>query len=89
MGIFASGMIISAVHFPTGVKPGAVPPEIVRGLGLTYLPVQAVLYSVTVLLLIGYRISRASHAKTLTQLAAAADLAAEGEPAGPAGDRPA
>jgi len=85
MGIFASGMIISAVHFPTGAKPGAVPAEIVRGLGLTYLPVQAVLYGVTVLLLIGYRISRASHAETLTRLAAAADLAAEGEPAGPDG----
>lgn len=82
MGIFASGMIISLVHFPAGAKPGQVAPEIVRSLGLTYLPVQAVLYSVTVLLLIGYRISRASHADTLSKLAAAADLAAEGEPAG-------
>ena len=44
------------------------------------MPVQVVLYGTTVLLLIGYRISRASHAETLRKLAAAADLVAEGEP---------
>jgi Na+/melibiose symporter-like transporter len=81
MGIFTSGLIISAIHFPQGAKPGAVSPEIVRALGLTYIPVQAVLYGVTVLLLIGFRITRARHAETLAKLAAAADLAAEGEPA--------
>lgn len=80
MGIFTSGMIISAIHFPKDVAPGQVPPEIVRALGLTYLPVQFVLYGTTVLLLIGYRISRKSHHETLAKLAAAADLAAEGEP---------
>ena len=81
MGIFTAGMIISAIHFPKGVKPGDIPPEIVRSLGLTYVPVQLVLYGITVLLLTGYRISRASHAETLRQLAAAADLVQEGEPA--------
>jgi Na+/melibiose symporter-like transporter len=81
MGIFTSGMIISAIHFPKGVKPGEVSPAVVRALGLTYLPVQFVLYGLTVLLLIGFRISRRSHADTLRKLAAAADLAAEGEPA--------
>jgi Na+/melibiose symporter-like transporter len=81
MGIFTSGMIISAIHFPQHVKPGEVPPEIIRSLGMTYLPVQAVLYGTTVLLLLGYNISRASHAVTLGKLAASADLVAEGEPA--------
>jgi Na+/melibiose symporter-like transporter len=85
MGIFMAGMIVSAIHFPKGVKPGDIPPEIVRNLGLTYVPVQMVLYGITVLLLAGYRISRASHAETLRQLAAAADLVQEGEPAGSAG----
>ena len=81
MGIFTSGMIIAAIRFPTGAKPGTVAPEIVRSLATTYLPVQAVLYGTTVLLLLGYNISRGSHAETLRKLAAAADLAAEGEPA--------
>lgn len=81
MGIFVSGLIIAAIHFPQHVKPGAVPPETLRALGLTYVPVQAVLYGTTVLLLLGYGITRASHADTLRKLAAAADLSAEGEPA--------
>jgi len=80
MGIFTSGMIISAIHFPHQARPGAVPADVVRALGLTYVPVQVVLYGITVLLLIGYRISRKSHEDTLRKLAAAADLAAEGEP---------
>jgi Na+/melibiose symporter-like transporter len=80
MGIFTAGMIISAIHFPQGVKPGAVSPEIIRNLGLTYIPVQVVLYGTTVLLLIGYRISRTRHAETLRKLAAVADLVEEGEP---------
>jgi Na+/melibiose symporter-like transporter len=86
MGIFTSGMIISAIHFPTGMKPGQVPADIVRALGLTYVPVQFVLYGVTVLLLAGYRISRTSHAETLRRLAAAADLTVEGEPASAQGE---
>ncbi len=61
LGIFFSGMIVAAIHFPTGVKPGAVPPEIVRNLGLIYVPIQAVLYGTATLLLIGYGISRSSH----------------------------
>ena len=81
MGIFAAGLIVGAIHFPQHAKPGTVAPEIVRALGLTYVPAQLVLYGTTVLLLLGYRISRASHAETLRRLAAAADLSVEGEPA--------
>jgi GPH family glycoside/pentoside/hexuronide:cation symporter len=80
-GIFASGLIIGAIAFPTGAKPGTVDPLIVRHLGQIYVPTQVVLYGVATLLLLGYRISRASHQETLRKLAAAADLVAEGEPA--------
>ena len=85
LGIFAAGLIVSAVHFPTGAKPGSVPDEVVRGLGLVYAPTQIVLYTTAALLLMGYGISRASHMETLRKLAAAADLAQEGEPAGARG----
>lgn len=81
LGIFASGMIVAAIQFPAGAKPGSVAPEIVRNLGLVYVPTQMVLYGVATLLLLGYGISRASHMETLRKLAAAADLAQEGEPA--------
>ena len=81
VGIFASSLIIAAIQFPTGVKPGSVDVDIIRNLGLVYVPTQIGLYGIAVLLLIGYRISRASHMDTLRKLAAAADLVAEGEPA--------
>lgn len=80
LGIFVSGLIIAAIAFPTGVAPGAVDAEVIRNLGLVYIPVQLVLYGVATLLLTGYGITRASHAETLRRLAAAADLVAEGEP---------
>ena len=79
-GIFASGLIISSIHFPTGAKPGAVDPQIIRQMGLIYVPTEIVLYGVATALLLGYGISRASHHETLRKLAAAADLASEGEP---------
>jgi Na+/melibiose symporter-like transporter len=80
-GIFAASLIVGLIHFPAGARPGTVPHETVRALGLVYVPIQLVLYGSAVLLLTGYRISRASHAETLRKLAAAADLVAEGEPA--------
>lgn len=81
LGIFVSGLIIAAIAFPTGVAPGSVDTEVIRNLGLVYIPVQLVLYGMATLLLTGYGITRASHTETLRRLAAAADLAAEGEPA--------
>lgn len=81
LGIFLTSMMIAVIHFPAGAKPGSVPPEVVRGLGLTFVPATAILYGLAAVLLLGYRITRESHAEVLRKLAAAADLAAEGEPA--------
>ena len=81
IGIFATSMMIAFIHFPSGAKPGTVPPEIVRNLGLTFVPATAILYGLAVILLLGYRISRASHAESLRKLAAAADLVLQGESA--------
>jgi len=79
-GIFASGLIIGAIGLMPGAKPGTVPAEVMQNLGQIYVPTQIVLYGVATLLLLGYGITRASHHETLRKLAAAADLAAEGEP---------
>jgi glycoside/pentoside/hexuronide:cation symporter, GPH family len=81
LGIFFSGAIVAAIDFPSGVKPQDMPAEVVRNLGLVYVPTQLVLYGAATLLLLGYGISRASHMETLRKLAAAAQLASEGEPA--------
>jgi GPH family glycoside/pentoside/hexuronide:cation symporter len=85
MGIFASSLMLASIHFPAGAKPGQVAPEVVRGLGLVYVPTQAVLYGLAVLFLTGYTITRAGHEASLRKLAAAADLVEEGEPASSVG----
>jgi Na+/melibiose symporter-like transporter len=85
-GIFGATMIVGAIGFPQGAKPGAVEPAIIANLGKVYVPVQLFLYGMAALILTRYRISRESHAETLAKLAAAADLSSEGEPAGAAAD---
>lgn len=80
VGIFATSMMIAAIGFPHGARPGEVAPEVVRNLGLAFVPTTAVLNGLAVALLLGYRISRESHAAALRKLAPA-DLTAEGEPA--------
>ncbi len=85
IGIFASALLLRVVGFPEQARPGEVPEEVIRNLGLVYVPTIAVIYGLGMLILTGYRITRESHAEAVRKLAAAADLAAEGEPAGSQG----
>ena len=85
IGIFTSAMLLKAAAFPQGAKPGEVDPEVIARLGMIYVPVLVVLYGLCVIFMSGYRITRESHAESLRQLAAAADLVNEGEPASGAG----
>lgn len=80
VGVFASGMLLAVVRFPEHAAPGQVSPEVIRNLGLAYLPTVVVLYIASFACLTGYRITRTGHTESLRKLAAAADLAAEGEP---------
>jgi len=70
IGIFASGLLLLAIHFPRKAQPGHVPPEVIRHLALVYLPTIFILYGLALLFLMGYRITRASHQETLRRLAA-------------------
>ena len=74
VGIFASGMLLLAIHFPRKAQPGHVPPEVIRHLALVYLPTIFTLYGLALIFLMGYRITRASHQETLQRLAAEAEL---------------
>lgn len=82
VGIFLSGMVLLAIAFPEGAKPGDVDPEIIHRLGLVYLPALAALYGAAIFFVSLYSISRESHEESLRKLAAAADLAEESEPPG-------
>jgi GPH family glycoside/pentoside/hexuronide:cation symporter len=84
IGLFASSLLLGLVGFPAHAQPGSVDPAIVRHLVLIFIPVQSVLYVVTVLLLTRYRISRDSHQDNLRKLsdaAAAIELTGGGEDA--------
>ena len=68
IGIFASSLLIGAIGFPRGAKPGQVDPTIVRNLGLAYAPTVVVLYLIALAFLAGYRIDRAAHEANLERL---------------------
>jgi Na+/melibiose symporter-like transporter len=74
-GILAAAMIVELIHLKAGANPASVPPEVARNLALVYCPVTIGLYAASVLLLTGYKITRASHHETLRQLAAEAEEA--------------
>ena len=76
IGIFASGMLLLAIHFPRKAQPGHVPAEVIHHLALVYVPTIWVLYGLALTLLMGYRITRASHQETLRSLAAEAERVA-------------
>jgi len=73
IGIFAASMLLGLIHFPKGATPGHVPPGVVANLALVYVPTILVLYSLALILMTGYKITRASHQDTLEQLAAKAE----------------
>ena len=78
VGILAASALLAFIHFPVGTKPGLVPPDVIRNLGLTYVPIMITLYAAGLALLTGYKITRASHAETLLRLAAEAERVATG-----------
>ena len=69
------------IHLTPGTDPSRVPPEVMRHFALIYAPTSVILYGIAILLLSGYRITRASHQETLQQLAAEAEQAGLIEPA--------
>lgn len=70
LGVFVSGLILTVVAFPQGVRPDQVPTEAVTRLVLVYAPTLVVLYGLGMACLLGYRIDRARHAENLRILAA-------------------
>jgi glycoside/pentoside/hexuronide:cation symporter, GPH family len=92
-GILLAGALIDLVHFPKHAAPATidiVAPHAVSHLVLTYMPVQIVLWIVSITLVGGYRIDRATHTHNLKRLAEAAAFAETAPPglviAGGSGD---
>ncbi len=68
IGIFTSSLILGAIGFPRGAKPGAVDPTIVRNLGLVYTPLLVVLFLIATGFVALYRIDREAHEANLRRL---------------------
>ena len=61
-------MIVEFIHLQSGANPDSVPASVVRDLALVYCPVMIGLYAVSLVLLNGYKITRATHLETLRLL---------------------
>jgi Na+/melibiose symporter-like transporter len=68
LGIFAGGLILAWVKFPEAARPGRVPPEVLRHLALTYVPLIVVLLAISIFCITFYRIGRAGHNANLQLL---------------------
>lgn len=77
-GIFAASAVLGFIRFPTGINPDRVGDTVLRHLALTYAPIYVAMYAVGLVLMTGYKITRASHAETLVLLAAEAERVTAG-----------
>ncbi len=73
-GLFASGLVLWAAHFPTGKQPGQIDPHIVWNFAVIFLATIAVLYGIAFLIISRFPITRASHEENLRKLADEAAL---------------
>jgi Na+/melibiose symporter-like transporter len=80
-GILLASTIVAVIHLKPGTDPSRVPPGVMNHFALIYAPTLVGLYGLAIVLLSGYRITRASHQETLRQLAAEAEEAGVMEPA--------
>jgi Na+/melibiose symporter-like transporter len=75
LGIVLGTMLLGFVGFPQNAQPGEVDLEIIKRLGLGYIPVVVGLYLSAIACLMAYRISREQHLANLEQLEANANEA--------------
>jgi Na+/melibiose symporter-like transporter len=89
-GAFLSSVLLVIVGFPEAARPGELAPDVIERLGAGFVLALATLYGAAMLILRGYRITRASHAETLRRLGAARPEDEPREPerdaSAPAGD---
>lgn len=70
VGIFISGAILALVAFPDDAAPGRVDAHVIGNLGLSYVVTVALLYAAAIAAISLYRITKAEHEATVSELAA-------------------
>lgn len=80
-GLFATGIILSAIDFPKNVKVGEVPQATLNELAIIFITIFVLFYSCAVYILSHYKITRAGHSENLQAVEALAKIAPENTPA--------
>src|SRR5206468_2832406 len=75
LGVFASGIVLWLAGFPSNAVPGHVDPEVVRRFALIYVPAVVVLYSISLMIVSFFPITREAHNENLRRLAEETALA--------------
>jgi len=75
IGSVIAGGLLTVVHFPAHAAQGTVPPDLMRHLVLLFLPVYIVLVTLSIVVLLFYRIDRGAHERNLEQMRQALALA--------------
>jgi Na+/melibiose symporter-like transporter len=70
VGVFVSGLMLAIIAFPAHAQRGHVAPQILRDMGLVYVPSMVVIYLLTIACMWFYNIDRAAHEANLTALEA-------------------
>lgn len=70
VGVLVSGVVLTTIAFPQGAERTEVPAEVLRNLGLMYVPIQSGFYAVAIVCLILYSIDQTKHEENLRTLAA-------------------
>ena len=82
IGVFAAGVVLTLVGFPTHAGAGTVDASIMRQLAMIYLPISFTLTAGSIAVLVFYRIDEATHLSnlaTLKQASGVAEIEREGE----------
>jgi len=69
VGVLTATMLLTAIEFPQGARPGEVDSGVIWNLGTLYAPSVFVLYVLSLVFIAAYRISRESHEANLRKLA--------------------
>ncbi len=79
VGIFISGLMLAIIAFPAHAARGHVAPEILRNMGLVYVPAMMAIYLLTIACMWFYSIDRTAHEANLTALEALPESEITGE----------
>ena len=82
MGVFAGGVVLQLIHFPTHAPQGTVDAGLMRTLASLYLPIYALMTGLAIAALGWYRIDKDTHERNLATLAEAASAAEQARESG-------